>query len=260
MSNTITDAFGAVAKFIILGILTAMTFIVLRGPTLHFPSTQTAPQRTAQHQSTLDELLAQDGLNVISPTAFEDELAMTPKELLDRWEPFIREASLKFGIPESWIRSVMSRESGGHIVTEGNVPITSSVGAMGLMQVMPATYEQMRKAYGLSANAYNPHDNIIAGAAYLDWLHGRYGYPAMFAAYNDGPGNYEQHLAGKRVLPAETVAYVAAVTGQKIAAGVGVSSSCAKLTGKRDRRSMIARLKMHCAAQGYRAISVLLKT
>ena len=48
----------------------------------------------------------------------------------------------------------------------------------------------------------------MAGAAYIKFLDGKYGYPALFAAYNDGPGNLEANLAGTRDLPAETIAYL----------------------------------------------------
>jgi len=66
----------------------------------------------------------------------------------------------------------------------------------------------MRAQYGLGADPYDPHDNVIAGAAYLKWLQSKYGYPKMFAAYNAGPGTVEAQMAGKRKLPAETQAYV----------------------------------------------------
>lgn len=210
MSRSITDAVGAVAKLLNLSILTAITLFVFRIPMPHLPDAndgRPAPSRLAQ-------LLNKSSFIVISPTEFEHELAMPPKVLLDRWNPFIAEASQRFGIPQAWIRAVMRRESGGRTLMDGGVPITSSVGAMGVMQVMSATYDQMRQQYGLNANPYDPHDNVIAGAAYLRWLHQKYGYPAMFAAYNDGPGNFEQHLVGKRALPSETVAYVADITAQ----------------------------------------------
>jgi soluble lytic murein transglycosylase-like protein len=145
-------------------------------------------------------------------TVFERELAMSQSALLDRWHPIVAEASRRFGMPEDWIRAVISRESGGRTVGKDDVPITSGAGAMGLMQLMPGTYEQMRQQYGLGADPYNPHDNVIAATAYLKWLHGRYGYPNMFIAYNDGPGNYEKSLVNKHVLPKESTNYVAGVT------------------------------------------------
>jgi hypothetical protein len=147
-----------------------------------------------------------------APTVFEEEMAMSPRELLDRWNPLVEQASKKFGIPQSWIRAVMSRESGGRTMMGEGHPITSSTGALGLMQLMPETYAEMSQQYGLGANALKAQDNIIAGTAYLSWLKHRYGFPAMFAAYNDGPGNFEKYLAKGRQLPAETVAYLKALT------------------------------------------------
>ena len=140
-------------------------------------------------------------------------------QLIDRWTPFVKEAARKFNIAEDWIKAVIRMESGGQTHLGGK-PITSKVGAMGLMQVMPATYKDMRAQYGLGADPYDPHDNVLAGAAYLKWLQSKYGYPKMFAAYNAGPGTLEAQIAGKRKLPAETQAYVrgiASILGDKTA-------------------------------------------
>ena len=131
---------------------------------------------------------------------------------LSRWSAHIREASVHFGIPEDWIRRVMRAESGGRTMLDGR-PITSRAGAMGLMQLMPGTWAEMREAHGLGANAHDPRDNILAGTAYLRAMHERFGYPGLFAAYNAGPARYAEHLATGRRLPAETAAYVAAVGG-----------------------------------------------
>ncbi|HEY8949638.1 MAG TPA: lytic transglycosylase domain-containing protein [Rhizomicrobium sp.] len=147
----------------------------------------------------------------LRPSVFEQELSMTPKELINRWNPFIEEASKKFDLPKSWIRAVVNRESGGRTVEEDGQPITSDAGAIGVMQVMPQTYDEMRAQYALGDNAADPHDNIIAGAAYLRWLYKRYGFPDMFAAYNDGPGNFDKYRSGERSLPAETTAYLASM-------------------------------------------------
>jgi len=69
----------------------------------------------------------------------------------------VHEASLRFGVPEGWITAVMRAESGF------DARATSRVGAMGLMQVMPKTYEGLRLRYGLGADPYQPRDNILAG-------------------------------------------------------------------------------------------------
>ena len=136
---------------------------------------------------------------------------MSQTQLMDRWVPLIKEASRRFGVAESWIRAVMHMESGGRTHLDDKRPITSDAGAMGIMQIMPATYQEMRLQHGLGANPYDPHDNVLAGTAYLRWLYGKYGYPKLFAAYNAGPGTLEAQFAGARRLPDETRAYVSGI-------------------------------------------------
>ena len=116
---------------------------------------------------------------------------------------------MRFGVPAAWIERVMRAESGGQTMLAGR-PITSRAGAMGLMQLMPGTWAEMRAAHALGADPHDPRDNILAGAAYLRAMYDRFGYPGLFAAYNAGPARYAEHLAGGRPLPAETVAFVAA--------------------------------------------------
>ena len=87
--------------------------------------------------------------------------------------------------------------------------MTSPAGAMGLMQVMPNTYATLRAKLSLGANPYDPHDNIMAGAAFLRDMHDRYGDAGFLAAYNAGPARYEESRAGGRPLPTETILYLA---------------------------------------------------
>lgn len=116
----------------------------------------------------------------------------------------IAEAAQRFGVPERWIVAVMGAESAG------NTRAISSAGAQGLMQVMPATWDDLRARHRLGADPFDPRDNILAGTAYLREMYDRYGtIPAMLAAYNAGPDRYDEHLATGRPLPAETRAYVA---------------------------------------------------
>lgn len=131
---------------------------------------------------------------------------------LDSWADYIAEASGRFGVPEAWIRRVMRAESGGRTTLNGR-PIVSHAGAQGLMQLMPGTWLAMRSTHGLGNDVHDPRDNILAGTAYLRAMYDRFGYPGLFAAYNAGPGRYAEHLATGRRLPAETIAYVAAVGG-----------------------------------------------
>lgn len=128
----------------------------------------------------------------------------------DLWMPFIAEAAARFGIPEAWIRSVMAAESGGRTMRNGR-PVISRSGAIGLMQVMPDTYEDMRHAYGLGSDPHDPRDNILAGAAYLRAMFERFGWPGFFAAYNAGPERYADHLRTGLPLPLETLSYLASL-------------------------------------------------
>ena len=150
-------------------------------------------------------LLLLSGLILAAPVASTAHAQQTPVERPSRsdpYGPYIAEAAQRFGVPEAWIRAVMRVESAG------DVRAISSAGAMGLMQIMPATWSELRVRHRLGGNPYDPRDNILAGAAYLREMHDRYGSPGFLAAYNAGPGRYEEYLAG-RPLPAETRAYVA---------------------------------------------------
>jgi soluble lytic murein transglycosylase-like protein len=122
---------------------------------------------------------------------------------VDPLAAYVAEASGRFGVPERWIRAVMRVES------QGRQRARSTKGAMGLMQIMPETWAELRARYGLGADPYDVRDNILAGVAYIRELRDRYGTPGFLAAYNAGPGRYDRHLATGRPLPEETQAYVA---------------------------------------------------
>ena len=168
---------------------------------------------------------------VLSTYALEQK--MSYRELLDRWTPHVREASLRFKVSEQWIRAVMQIESGGRTMLAEKKPIVSSAGAMGLMQLMPQTWSEMRAANRLGSDPFDPHDNILAGAAYLRALYLQYGYPTMFAAYNDGPGMLAAHAALNGKLPAETENYVrdiASILGTGVRYRAGSARNLARLT------------------------------
>ncbi|MVA36360.1 lytic transglycosylase domain-containing protein [Agrobacterium vitis] len=143
-----------------------------------------------------------------------------PPSQTDPHAAHIAEAAQRFGIPAAWIRAVMRVESANE------ARAISPKGAMGLMQIMPTTWADLRTRHRLGNDPYDPRDNILAGAAYLRELHDRYGSPGFLAAYNAGPGRYEEHLAG-RPLPAETRAYVATLApligGDEITGPVAVA-------------------------------------
>ena len=156
---------------------------------------------------------------------------MTFGQLMRRWSGEISAAAERFDIPPIWIRAVMQVESGGRTTLAENRPIKSRAGAMGLMQLMPKTYADMRAQSRLGPDAYDPHDNIVAGTAYLKWLRGKYGYPQMFAAYNDGPGHLDQRLRNAGLLPLETRTYLVRVTGM-VSGGHGTKVKFTKPNGE----------------------------
>jgi soluble lytic murein transglycosylase-like protein len=139
----------------------------------------------------------------------------------------VEAASRRFGIPARWILAVIDVESAG------DVRAKSPKGAMGLMQIMPETWTELRLRYDLGNDPYDPHDNILAGTAYLSELRDRYGAPGFLAAYNAGPARYDERLAG-RPLPAETQAYL-----QKLAPVIGSDLTTA---------SAVARLRSSAGA------------
>jgi len=123
----------------------------------------------------------------------------------DPWGPYIVEASQRYDMPERWVREVIRAESSGKVMD------TSSAGAMGLMQVMPITYDELRARYKLGDDPYEPHDNVMAGTAYLREMYNIYGSPGFLAAYNAGPKRLDDYLTRNRPLPDETRHYVAKI-------------------------------------------------
>ncbi len=157
------------------------------------------PQISAQQEST--QYRSRAGRNYTPPGPASDP-----------WGPYITEASKKFDVPDRWIREVMRQESGGRLYGRNGDLVTSGAGAMGLMQVMPATYDELRARYReLGDDPYDPHNNIMAGAAYIREMYDIYGSPGFLAAYNAGPGRLDDYLTRNRTLPEETRRYVAAI-------------------------------------------------
>lgn len=100
------------------------------------------------------------------------------------YDHIIRQASQTHGISEGLIKAVMHTESGF------NINARSPVGAQGLMQLMPATARRFNVS-----NAYDPQQNILAGAKYLSWLMKRFkgNTDLVLAAYNAGEGNVAKY-------------------------------------------------------------------
>ncbi|MFG1360129.1 MULTISPECIES: lytic transglycosylase domain-containing protein [Xanthobacter] len=141
-------------------------------------------------------------LVIAPPGVHAQEAAVSLPDASDPFGAPIAEAAQRFGIPAAWIRAVMRAESAV------DTTAVSPKGAMGLMQIMPETWAELRHRHRLGDDPFDPRDNILAGAAYLRELNDRYGAPGLLAAYHAGPARYKAYLAG-RPLPAETRAYVA---------------------------------------------------
>lgn len=157
-------------------------------------------------------------------------------ETIADWRPYVTEASLRSGVPTEWIERVMRAESNAQTMLNGR-PTRSRAGAIGLMQLMPATWEAMRRALRLGNNPDDPHDNILAGSFYLRQLYDRFGYPGLFAAYNAGPARYADHIATGMTLPAETIAYLGKLGATGIALQRQPTASPETLFAIQDRTS-----------------------
>jgi soluble lytic murein transglycosylase len=110
-------------------------------------------------------------------------------------EHLVREAKNR-DIHSSWVFAVTRQESA--FMADAK----SHVGAMGLMQLMPATAKETAKRFGIPLSspqlAYRPEINIQLGAAYLSQIYGQFNGNRVLAsaAYNAGPGRVRQWLRG----------------------------------------------------------------
>lgn len=114
----------------------------------------------------------------------------------------VEEASARFSLPTAWIYAVMRQESGGQ------ASAVSAKGAMGLLQLMPATWRDLTTELDLGDDPFEPRANVLAGTAYMRRLYDRFGAPGFLAAYNAGPERYARSLVSGAALPRETQDYV----------------------------------------------------
>jgi soluble lytic murein transglycosylase-like protein len=109
---------------------------------------------------------------VIAASTFFEPMAsaQTPARppSIERFANFIAEASVRFAVPAPWISAMIQIESAGdeHAI--------SPRGALGLMQLMPATWIELSVRYELGRDPFDPKDNILAGTAYVRELFDRF--------------------------------------------------------------------------------------
>jgi soluble lytic murein transglycosylase-like protein len=124
------------------------------------------------------------------------------RRVYEDYDDLIVEHSRRHNVRQSLVRAVIQVESAG------NPWAHSPKGAMGLMQLMPATARE----FGVN-NAYNPEENVRAGVAYLRQLLDRYdgNEQLALAAYNAGPGAVDRH---NQTIPPyrETTQYVSKIS------------------------------------------------
>ncbi len=112
----------------------------------------------------------------------------------DPFAEFVDEAARRFAIPATWIHAVMRVESGG------NPAAVSPKGAMGLMQIIPQTWVDLRARYQLGAAGF-------------------------LAAYNAGPKGFEDYLIGLLPLHNQTTDYLAKLQMMLPALQIGATTN-----------------------------------
>lgn len=164
-------------------------------------------QRIQSIEARIDSITGQSSRSALVSSSggasFRDALHSQTVQSLPatQWDSLILEASAKYGVDPGLVKSMMMAES------SGNPNALSSAGAMGLMQLMPATAESL----GVT-NPWDPAQNIMGGTRYLRGLMDRFGDPELaVAAYNAGPGAVRK-FNGIPPYP-ETQGYVARVMG-----------------------------------------------
>lgn len=142
----------------------------------------------AQLQENLDEynFMVSDG-DYYRYLAYKHGDIMVPKETDPEDLKLITEQSKKYDIPFKYIYRLVYRES------KYNPNAQSGAGARGYMQVMPATFNEMKSRYHQENDNIDELDrnkqNIIIGTYTLDYLHRKYDdWKLAFAAYNAGTG------------------------------------------------------------------------
>ena len=157
------------------------------------------------------------GALTIAGTASSSAGSVPEPTLSSRCAAHVPEAARRSGLPEEVVMRVMLAESGG------NSRIASAKGAIGCMQIMPATWSYLTARYTLGADPFDARMNMIGGAMYLAELAARYGWPGAFSAYNAGPARYQRYVQGGMALPAETIAYTARLGGNATARPMATS-------------------------------------
>ena len=114
-----------------------------------------------------------------------------------KYDEYVEKYSEMYGVPEDVVYAVIKCES------SFEADAKSGEGAIGLMQIMPATFEDLCGRTGEEYNEsflYDPKVNIKYGTYYLSYLYSRYGvWETVYAAYNAGYGRVDSWLKDPEV-------------------------------------------------------------
>ncbi|MDL1968545.1 MAG: lytic transglycosylase domain-containing protein [Deltaproteobacteria bacterium] len=116
----------------------------------------------------------------------ENPSKVSNKYSTSKYDHFISEASIKYGVSFPLLKALIKVES------NFNPKAVSKAGAMGLMQIMPQNFDALK-----ITNPFNPRENILGGTLYLKQLMTRFKgkLPLVLAAYNAGPNRVARYKA-----------------------------------------------------------------
>lgn len=139
-------------------------------------------------------------VEAVEATLLEHQTALARFEISQLAEAIVAESE-RNSLDWKLVMSVIQTESGFHNFAR------SRAGALGLMQVMPATGQGLARELGLDWSGpetlFDPILNVTIGTRYLSWLFARYGsWSRALAAYNWGPAAIDYRLRRGRRLPA----------------------------------------------------------
>ena len=177
LTNT-TNSINQLGNFLVTNDKTFQSLLYSGSKTVYVPSSvyEAHSQLSNTPSTKLDSYVSDD---VVGSTAYEESL-----EGANKYAAIIKQAANTYTIPEKLIAAVMKQES------NFNPTVVSQAGAQGLMQLMPKTAQYL----GVS-NAFDPEQNIMAGAKYLRQMLDKFDNdPTLaLAAYNAGPSRVTKY-------------------------------------------------------------------
>jgi soluble lytic murein transglycosylase-like protein len=131
----------------------------------------------------------------VAPSLVPSPAPLPPRTTLEK---LAADAAYATNVPPAVVFGIIKAETNWsnsptpYSAQYGTECITSKAGAVGLMQLLPATARQM----GVTGDLCNPANNLIAGSRYLRYLYTMFrDWKLVALAYNQGPGNVKGYVA-----------------------------------------------------------------